>query len=285
MAAKRAKRRYPTDLTDRQWALVEALLPDPPAGPAGRPVVHEKREILNAILYHVRAGGAWRMLPRDLPPWQTVYGYFRDWTGDGTLERLHDALRERVRVKEGRGEDPSAGIVDSQSLKGSDTVGKATRGYDAGKKINGRKRHIVVDTIGLLLVVMVTAASVQDRAGGESILERLAGALHSVRHIFADGGYRGALEELAKRSWGIVVEVVKKPVGQVGFAVLPRRWVVERTFAWLMRWRRLVRDYERLPETHEAMIRIAMIGLMLNRLAPPPGPKPWSATKRVKTTL
>jgi transposase len=281
-----AKRRYPSDLTDRQWALVEPLLPDPPAGPAGRPVVHSKREILNAILYHVRAGGAWRMLPRDLPPWQTVYGYFRDWMNDGTLERLHDALRERVRAKEGRGGEPSAGIIDSQSVKGSDTVSRATRGYDAGKKINGRKRHIVVDTIGLLLVVMVGAASVQDRDGAEGILERLHNALRSVSHIFADGGYRGALEELAKRSWGIVVEVVKKPAGQVGFAVLPRRWVVERTFAWLMRWRRLVRDYERLPETHEAMIRIAMIGLMLNRLAPPPGRQPWSTKKKgVKTAL
>ncbi len=277
-----SKCRYPTDLTDRQWELVEPLLPDPPPGPAGRPVVHEKREIVNAILYHVRAGGAWRMLPKDLPPWQTVYGYFRDWSNDGTLQALHDALREQVRIMESRGAEPSAGIVDSQSVKGADTVSTATRGYDGAKKINGRKRHIVVDTIGLLLVVMVTAASVQDRDGGESILERLHGALGSVRHVFADGGYRGALLELAKRSWGIVVEIVKKPAEQIGFAVLPRRWVVERTFSWLMRFRRLVRDYERLPETHEAMIHIAMIGLMLNRLAPPPGPKPWTTKKRRK---
>lgn len=275
-------RRYPTDVTDRQWGLVEPLLPDPSPGPAGRPVVHDKREVVNAILYHVRAGGAWRMLPNDFPPWQTVYGYFRDWGNDGTLKALHDALREQVRVKESRGAEPSAGIVDSQSVKGADTVGAASRGFDAGKKINGRKRHIVVDTIGLLLVVMVTAASVQDRNGGESILERLHRALGSVRHVFADGGYQGALIDLAKRSWGIVVEVVKKPAEQIGFAVLPRRWVVERTFSWLMRWRRLVRDYERLPETHEAMVHIAMIGLMLNRLAPPPGPKPWTTKKRRK---
>lgn len=275
-------RRYPTDLTDRQWELVRPLLPDPPPGPAGRPPSHDKREILNAILYHVRAGGAWRMLPNDFPAWQTVYGYFRDWTNDGTLKALHDTLREQVRVTEGRSAEPSAGIVDSQSVKGADTVPAASRGFDAGKRINGRKRHIVVDTIGLMLVVMVTAASIQDRDGGQSILERLHGALGSVRHIFADGGYQGALIELAKRSWKIVVEVVKKPAEQIGFAVLPRRWVVERTFSWLLRWRRLVRDYERLPETHEAMIHIAMIGLMLNRLAPPPGPKPWTTKKHRK---
>ena len=222
------------------------------------------------------------MLPKDFPPWQTVYGYFRDWSNDGTLKALHDALRERVRVKESRGAEPSAGIVDSQSVKGADTVPAASRGFDAGKRINGRKRHIVVDTIGLMLVVMVTAASVQDRNGGEGILERLHRALGSVRHVFADGGYQGALIDLAKRSWEIVVEVVKKPAEQIGFAVLPRRWVVERTFSWLMRWRRLVRDYERLPETHEAMVHVAMIGLMLNRLAPPPGPKPWTTKKRRK---
>lgn len=278
-----AIRRYPTDLTDRQWALVEPLLPERPAGPAGRPVVHEERAIVDAILYLTRAGCSWRMLPKDFPPWQTVYGYFREWRNDGTLKRLHDALREQVRVKESRNLEPSAGIVDSQSLKGADTVPSESRGYDAGKKINGRKRHIVVDTIGLLLVVMVTAASVQDRAGGESILKRLHGALGSVRHVFADGGYQGTLVDLVERSFAIVLEIVKKPAEQVGFAVLPRRWVVERTFSWLVRWRRLVRDYERLPETHEALVHWAMIGLMLNRLAPPPGRKPWTTKKRTKT--
>jgi transposase len=196
-------------VTDRQWALVEGLLPNPPPGPAGRPPRHEKRQILNAILYLTRTGCSWRMLPKDFPPWQTVYGYFRDWTNDDTLQRLHDSLREQVRAKEGRNTEPSAGIVDSQSLKGADTVPRESRGYDAGKKINGRKRHIVVDTIGLLLIVMVTAASVQDRAGGESILDRLHGALRPVRHIFADGGYSGELVKLAKRSWKIVVEIVK----------------------------------------------------------------------------
>jgi transposase len=272
------RRRYPTDLTDRQWSIVEPLLPSlRPRGPGGRPASHEKREVVNAILYLTRTGCSWRMLPKDFPPWQTVYWYFRAWGEDGTLDRLHDALRERVRVEEERrNPDPSAGIVDSQSVKGADTVSAQTRGYDAGKKINGRKRHIVVDTIGLLLVVMVTAASVQDRDGARGILKRLHSALDSVRHIFADGGYQGQLVAIAKRAWGIVVEVVKKPVGQLGFAVLPRRWVVERTFSWLLRWRRLARDYERLPEVHEAFVKWAMVGLMLNRLAPPPGPRPWS---------
>jgi transposase len=258
------------------------LLPDPPAGPAGRPAEHSKREVVNAILYMARAGCSWRMLPKDFPPWQTVYRYFRDWREDGTLDRVHGALREQVRVKqEGRNPDPSAGIVDSQSVKGADTVSKDTRGYDAGKKINGRKRHIVTDTMGLLLVVMVTAASIQDRDGARPTLKRLSRLLPSVLHIFADGGYRGQLIAIAKRAWGIVIEVIKKPIDQIGFAVLPRRWVVERTFSWLLRWRRLVRDYERLPATHEAFVKWAMVGLMLNRLAPPPGPKPW-ATKKTK---
>lgn len=152
-----------------------------------------------------------------------------------------------------------------------------------GKKINGRKRHIVVDTVGLLLVVMVSAACVQDRDGGRSILKALHRALACVGHVFADGGYQGQLVAVAKSAWGIVVEVVRKAPGQVGFAVLPRRWVVERTFSWLMRQRRLVRDYERLPATHEAMVKWAMVAIMLNRLAPKPGPKPWSTkTKTAK---
>ena len=277
------KRRYPTDLSDLQWKLVEPLLPEPPPGPAGRPPKHEKREIVNAILYQVRAGGSWRMLPRDFPPWETVYGYFARWRDDGTLDALHDALREQVRAKrERRNPVPSAGIVDSQTVKGADTVGSATRGFDAGKKLNGRKRHIVTDTIGLLLVVMVTAASIQDRDGGRGILKLLHGSLAAVALVYADGGYQGRLVTIAKRAWGIVLEIVRKPADQQGFAVLPRRWVVERTFSWLLRWRRLVRDYERLPETHEAMVKWAMVGLMLNRLAPPPGPKPW-ATKRKRS--
>lgn len=257
------------------------MLPEPPPGPAGRPPKHEKREIVNAILYQVRAGGSWRMLPKDFPPWETVYGYFARWRDDGTLDRLHDALREQLRSKrERRNPSPSAGIVDSQTVKGADTVGSATRGYDAGKKINGRKRHIVVDTIGLLLVVIVSAACVQDRDGGSSILKLLHGSFASLSLVYADGGYQGRLVALAQSAWGIVLEIVRKPADQRGFAVLPRRWVVERTFSWLLRWRRLVRDYERLPASHEAMVKWAMVGLMLNRLAPPSGPKPWASKRK-----
>lgn len=187
-----AERRYPSDLTDEQWELIEPLLPAP-AGPAGRPPKHSKREIVNAILYINRAGCAWRMLPKDLPPWKTVYGYLHAWRKDGTVDRVHDALRERVRLKEGREHvEPTAGIIDSQSVKGADTVPAASRGYDAGKKINGRKRHIIVDTLGLLLVVAVSAACVQDRDGARPTLKRLALKLPSVAHIFADSAMQAS---------------------------------------------------------------------------------------------
>ena len=272
------KRRYPTDLTDRQWGLVEPLLPSPPRGLGGRKPKHDKREIVNAILYQVRAGGAWRMLPGDLPPWQTVYGYFRDWRADGTLDRLHDALREQVRTKqEKRNPEPSAGIVDSQSVKGADTVSAATRGYDAGKKINGRKRHIVVDTIGLLVIVLVTAASIQDRDGARPALAAVRDAFPTISLIWADGGYAGKLVEWAKAAARIVVEIVRKPEGQRTFEVLPRRWVVERTLAWITKCRRLDHDYERLPSTSVAMVKWAMVGLMTRRLAPAPGRQPWTS--------
>jgi transposase len=278
------KRRYPTDLTDKQWMLIKDLVPA--IKPGGRPELHPRREIVDAILYLTRTGCAWRMLPKDFPPWQTVYMYFAAWRDDGTVVKIHDALRAQVRVRSprrggaAREATPTAGVVDSQALRGADTVGAESRGYDAGKKINGRKRHIVVDTLGLLLVIAVSAASVQDRDGGETVLGRLAKALPSVGHVFADGGYAGQLVAKVKKALKITVEIVAKPAGQKGFAVLPRRWVVERTFAWMMRWRRLVRDYERLPQSHEALARWAMIGLMLNRLAPPPGRKAWSKRRR-----
>lgn len=279
-----AQSRYPTDLTDKQWNLIKDLVPA--IKPGGRPELHPRREIVNAILYLARTGCAWRMLPKDLPPWPTVYMYFAAWRDDGTIEEIHDILREEVRLnsrpRQGKERKavPTAGIVDSQALRGADTVGAETRGFDAGKRVNGRKRHIITDTLGLLLVITVTAASVQDRDGGWMVLERLGGAFPKVRRVFADGGYAGRLVGAIKTAFRITLEIVPKPADQVGFAVLPRRWVVERTFAWLMRWRRLVRDYERLPETHEAMVRWAMVGLMLNRLAPRPGPKAWSRGHR-----
>lgn len=275
---------YPTDLTDRQWALVEPLLPPP--NERGRPMKHTRREIVNAILYQARSGAAWRMLPRDLPPWQTVYWWFKQWRDDGTLDTLHDTLRAKVRTQLRAGDtrrrrpEPSAGVIDSQSLRAADTVGSDSRGYDAGKKVNGRKRHIVTDTLGMLLVVTVTAASVQDRDGGRDLLRLLRRSLPGVGHVFADGGYAGRLVAIAKSAWAQTIEVVRKPKDQKGFKVLPKRWVVERTFAWLMRWRRLTRDYERLPATHEAFVKWAMVGVMVNRLAPRPGPKPWSQKRR-----
>lgn len=270
----RPVQRYPSDLTDAQWELIEPLLPPPSSD--GRREKHPRREIVNAILYHVRAGGAWRMLPKCFPPWETVYWYWAKWKADGTVERIHDALRNRVR--DGAGRDPmaSGGIVDSQALRGADTVGTNRRGYDAGKATNGTKRHIVVDTIGLLVAIVVTAASVQDRDGGRLVLDRLRFTMPSIAQVWADGGYAGKLVDWARQVLRITLEVVRKPAGQVGFAVLPRRWVVERTFAWMMRCRRLVRDYERLADSHEAMVKWAMIGLMVRRLAPNPGRPPWA---------
>lgn len=270
-------RRYDSDLTDEQWQLIEPLLP-PPAT-AGRREKHPRREIVNAILYVVRTGCAWRLLPREFPPWQTVFWYFKRWRADGSLDRLHDALRDQLRDADGRDPMASAAIVDAQSVKGADTVGRATRGYDAGKKVNGRKRHIVVDTLGLLLVVLVTAASVQDRDGGARVLDRLRFRMPSVAVIWADGGYAGRLVGYARQVLKVVVHIVRKPEGQRTFEVLPRRWVVERTLSWISRCRRLAHDYERLPEHSEAMVKWAMIGLMARRLAPAPGRRPWEPAK------
>jgi len=269
-------RRYPSDLTDKQWTLLEPLLPPPST--TGRREKHPRREVLNAIFYLVRTGCSWRQLPLDFPPWQTVYWYFKRWNADGAVDRLHDALRDQLRDDNDRDPMPSAAIVDAQSVKGADTVGAASRGYDAGKKVNGRKRHIIVDTTGLLLVVMVTAASVQDRDGGARALERLRFVMPSVATVWADGGYAGRLVEYARRVLRVVVTIVRKQEGQVGFAVLPRRWVVERTLSWISRCRRLAHDYERLPEHSEAMIKWAMIGLMARRLAPSQGRQPWQPT-------
>lgn len=232
------------------------------------------RSIVDAILYLVRTGCAWRQLPADFPPRQTVYRYFAAWAADGTLDGVHDALRDQARALEGRAPEPTAGVVDAQSVsvKGADTVGAATRGYDAGKKVNGRKRRLVVDTLGLVLAVWVTAASLQDRhaAPTPSLLWRLRTARRWVRVVWADGGYAGKLVAWAQATLGVTVDIVRKPHGQRGFRVLPRRWVVERTyrtFAWLMKHRRLARDYERTTEHAEAMVKWAMVTLMTRRVA------------------
>ncbi len=245
--------------------MIGGLLPARPPGGPGRPPVHPRRRIVEAILYVDRTGCAWRYLPSEYPPWRTVYGCFAAWRADGTLDRLHDALREQVRAAAGRSAQPSAAVIDSQSVRAADTVARPSRGWDNAKKVNGRKRHIAVDTLGLLLAIVVTPASVQDRDGAWPLLWRLRADCRGIRLAWADAGYAGKLIAWAA-ALHLVIEVVRKRDAHA-FEVLPRRWVVERTFAWISKHRRCVRDYERLPEHHEAMVKWAMISLMARRLA------------------
>ena len=254
---------YPTDLTDRQWNCIKELIPA--AKPGGRPRSLEMRAVINAILYIVVSGCQWRMLPREYPAWQSVYSYFRHWSKDGTWQRLHDTLRSQMRQGLGRHKHPTAGCMDSQSVK--TTQMRGVRGYDAGKKVNGRKRHILVDTLGLLLAVVVTSAALSDPAGAKLLLRRLGGGCKKLRRIWIDGTYRGHLLEWVLLHFHFVLQPVVRSAGQKGFAVLPRRWVVERTFAWFTQCRRLGKDYEVLPVSSEAMIYIAMTRLMIRRLA------------------
>ncbi|WP_229889664.1 IS5 family transposase [Streptomyces mirabilis] len=271
---------YPSDLKDEQWALVEPLLPPARGGPkGGRREKHPRRRIVDAILYVVRTGCSWRQLPNDFAPWPTVYWYFTWWHDDGAVERIHDALRDQVREADGRNPGPSAGLIDSQSVRTADTVPAATRGFDAGKKVKGRKRFIVTDTLGLLLAVHVVAANVQDRDGGRRPLLWTRLDHPSVRKIWADQGFAGRLVDWAAQILGREVEVVRKDPDQRGFQVQPKRWAVERTFSWLTAHRRLARDYEASPAHSETMIRWAMIGIMVRRLtrtgpAARPGPRP-----------
>ncbi|GAA3629486.1 IS5 family transposase [Nonomuraea rosea] len=255
--------RYPSDLTDEQWELIEPLLPEPNTG--GRPEKHPRREIVNAIVYVVRSGCPWRYLPTDLPPWQTVYWYFQQWEAAGVTETLLAELRVKARRQAGRDDEPSAGIIDSQSVKGADTVGRDSRGYDAGKKVNGRKRFIITDTTGLLVTVAVMAASRQDRDGAKTAL--LSAYLTTpIRYVFADQGFAGRLVDWARDTLRTTLQIVRKPAEQQGFSVISRRWVVERTLAWLTACRRLARDYERDPAVSEAIIRWAAIAGMTRRL-------------------
>jgi transposase len=256
--------KYATDLTDAQWAYLEPMLPK--AAKYGRPPV-DRRQILDAILYLVKSGCPWRYLPLNFPHWKTVYHVFRQWVAKHQWAILNDALRILVRKSHGKDSSPTAAILDSQSIKSADHGGLV--GYDAAKRIKGRKRHLLVDTLGLLLGVVITPANITEREGGKILLGRVLGCFNWLRILWVDGGYNGEnFAQWVKRlRHQLVVEIVKRSDNTAGFKVLPRRWVVERTFGWLMKQRRLVRDYETSDSSAEAWIYIAMIRIQLRRLA------------------
>jgi transposase len=261
-------RRYPSDLRDEEWRRLVWLLPAPAV--RGRRPRWCRRVILDAIFYLADNGCKWRALPVDFPPRSTVFGYLTAWRVAGVWDLVHDALRDQVRRREGRRAQPTAAVIDSQSVRAAETVGRGTRGWDNAKKCNGRKRHIAVDTLGLLLVVYVTAANVQDRDAAFFLLQRLRLLHRKITLVWADSGYDyHRLLSGAATVLRLVVQIVRRPDDVTGFTVLPRRWTVERTLSWICQRRRCVRDYERLPENHEAMVTISMIMLMSRRLARP----------------
>jgi putative transposase len=266
---------YPTDLTDEQWAVLEPLLPVMLCLTVlgGRPEKHRRRTMIDAMFYVADNGCKWRALPADFPPWQTVHGMFARWKADGAWADLVDRLRARVRAADGRDPEPSAAVIDSQSVRESaeGVVPAATSGYDSHKKVNGRKRHLMTDTLGLLIVVTVSPASAQDRDGAVALLQAAARRGRSrLACAWADHGYHGdAYRAWAARELGIQVKIVEQDPERKGkgFQVLPRRWVVERTNAWISRRRRCARDYERLPAHHAGMVQLAAIIQMTRRLA------------------
>ena len=260
-------KKYPSDLTDGEFKFLKKCLPKQKN--FGRPRKYERREILNAIFYLLRTGCAWRYLPRDYPDWRSCYHYFREWRACGLWRRLNKRLRRLIRKKVGKQAQSSAACLDSQSVKTSSEA-RSDVGFDAGKKVKGRKRHILVDTLGLLITVVVHAASISETAGGQLVLMELIERWWRLKLIWLDGGYMKGLFEWVKslKRWREVrIEQVRRCDSQKGFQILPKRWIVERTFGWLIKQRRLSKDYEALCETSEAMVYVAMIRLMLARLA------------------
>ncbi|MFJ3804701.1 IS5 family transposase [Streptomyces sp. NPDC090088] len=263
--------RYPSDTTDAEWALIEALLPPAACETGrGRPEKRPRREIVDGIRYLVDNGIKWRAMPSDFPPWRTIYGFARRWAAAGVISLIRDQLRRAVRLAGGKTPQAAAVIVDSQSVKASETVGRNSRGYDAAKKINGRKRHVVVDTRGLVLLVMVTPADVTDRDAAREVLFRLHLMHPEIAIVWADSAYASALVDWANQRLDIKIKTVRRPPNTPGFVVLPRRWVVERSLSWIMRARRHCRDHERLPQVSESLITWASITLMTRRLTRKP---------------
>lgn len=268
-------------MSDARWALIEPVFTAWRArrtGPGTAARVHDLREIVNAILYVNRTGIPWEYLPHDFPPYKTVYDYYAKWEADGTTRQVHDLLRDKTRRAHGRSAEPTAAVVDAQSVKTSANVAETSQGIDAGKKIKGRKRHLITDTLGLVLAVLVTAANAHDTTGGKLLLDELAAAHPGVTKVWADGGYQNSIFNHGARL-GIDVEVVQRPRAK-GFEPLPKRWVIERTFGWLTQHRRLARDYEALPQRSQTMIHWAMANKMSRELTGESAP-----TWRIETDI